>query len=292
MRAAGTSSNPGLTVQAFRQGLQELGYTEGKNIHVEYRYVEGALGRIPNLVDELLQQKVDVLVCTSSSLTRAAKQATKSIPIVMVTGQDPVATGIVDSLARPGGNVTGVTRLSRELSGKRLELLAETIPNLSRVAVLWDASAPGTAIGFEEYEAAARTLKIQLLSLGIPDKNPDLADSFRTANKARANALIAISNTLLLRYTKRIADLAIRQRLPSMHEDHRWIEAGGLMSYSADDAGQYKRAAAYVDKVLKGAKPAELPVEQPTKFELAINLKTAKQIGVTIPPACWSGRIK
>ena len=175
---------------------------EGKNILVEYRYVEGKLDRIPSLVAELVQLKVDVLVCTSSSLIRAAKQATKTIPIVMVTGQDPVATGIVNSLARPGGNITGFTRLTRELSGKRLELLKEVIPGISRVGVLWDADAPGTAIGFKEYEAAARALKIQLQSLEVRDPNPDFEGAFQTAAKGRASALITISNTLLLSLPK------------------------------------------------------------------------------------------
>ena len=284
MSGGGAPSTPGPSVEAFRQGLRDLGYLEGKNILIEFRYVEGKLDRIPSLVAELVQLKVDVLVCTSSSLIRAAKQATKTIPIVMVTGQDPVATGIVDGLARPGGNITGFTRLSRELSGKRLELLKEVIPRISRVAVLWDANAPGTAIGFKEYEAAARALKIQLQSLGVRDPNPDFEGAFQTATKGRTSALITISNTLLLRYPKRIADLAIKNRLPSMYEDSRWVEAGGLVSYSGNDAEQYKRAAVYVDKILKGAKPADLPVEQPTKFELVINLKTAKQIGLTIPP--------
>ena len=284
LAGGGDHSTPGPSVEAFRQGLRDLGYLEGKNILIEFRYVEGKLDRIPSLVAELVQLKVDVLVCTSSSLIRAAKQATKTIPIVMVTGQDPVATGIVNSLARPGGNITGFTRLTRELSGKRLELLKEVIPRISRVGVLWDANAPGTVIGLKEYKAAARALKIPLQSLEVRDPNPDFEGAFQTATKGRTSALITISNTLLLRYPKRIADLAIKDRLPSMHEDSRWVEAGGLVSYSGNDAEQYKRAAVYVDKILKGTKPAELPVERPTKFELVINLKAAKQIGLTIPP--------
>jgi len=277
-----TASGSPNNVVAFRQGLKNLGYVEGKNILVEYRDVEGKLDRIPALVAELVQLKVDVLVAGPITAIRAAKEATKTIPIVIVTLQDPVVTGIVDSLARPGGNITGLTRLTRELSGKRLELLAEVVPGMSRVGVLADANLPGSAIGFKEYEGAARALKIQLQYIAARGPNPDLEAAFQAA-KGRASALITIGNPVLNRYTKRIADLAIRNRLPSMCEASDWAEAGGLMSYSADDAESFRRAAVYVDKILKGTKPADLPVEQPTKFEFVINLKTAKQIGVTIP---------
>jgi ABC-type uncharacterized transport system substrate-binding protein len=269
--------------EAFRQGLRDLGYIEGKNILVEYRYAEGKLDRIPSLVAELVRLKVDVLVTPAFPAIRAAKQATKTIPIVMLINVDPVATGIVDSLARPGGNITGLARLMTELSGKRLELLKEMVPTISRVGVLWDADDPGGAIGFKEYEAAARALKIQLLSLEIRGPNADLEGAFRAAAKGRANALITVRNTLLLRYTKRIADFAIKNRLPSMYEGSDFVEAGGLVSYASSDAENFRRAATYVDKILKGAKPADLPVEQPTNFEFVINLKTAKQIGLTIP---------
>jgi putative ABC transport system substrate-binding protein len=277
-------NTPGPNVDAFRQGLRDLGYTEGKNILVEYRYAEGKLDRIPSLVAELVQLKVDVLVSGNFPAIRAAKQATKAIPIVIVTAQDPVATGLVDSLARPGGNITGLTGLTRELSGKRLELLKEVVPGISRVGVLWDTDAPGTAIGLKEYEAAARALKIPLQSLEVRGPNPNLEGAFQAAAKRHVNALVTIRGVLLTRYPKRIADLTIKNRLPSMYEGSNWVEAGGLMSYSANDADSFRRAAVYVDKILKGAKPAELPVEQPMKFELVINLKTAKQIGLTIPP--------
>ena len=223
------------------------------------------------------------LSLTALPAIRAAKQATKTIPIVMVTTQDPVATGLVDSLARPGGNITGLTRLTRELSGKRLELLKEVVPRISRVGVLWDADVTAPGIAFKEYEAAARALKIQLQSLEVRGPNPDLEGAFQAAAKGRASALITIRNPLLNRYRKQIADLAIKNRLPSMYEGSDYVEAGGLMSYSANDAESFRRAAYYVDKILKGAKPADLPVEQPTKFEFVINLKTAKQIGLTIP---------
>jgi putative ABC transport system substrate-binding protein len=228
-----------------------------------------------------LQLKVDVLVVTALTAIRAAKQATKTIPIVIVTTQDPIATGLVDSLARPGGNITGLTRLTHELNGKRLELLKEVIPEMSRVGILWDASASG--VGFKEYEGAANALKIQVQSLEVRGPNPDLEGAFRAAAKGRANALITVRGTVLNRYPKRIAELAIKNRLPSMSDAVIWVEAGGLMSYAANDADTFRRAAVYVDKILKGTKPADLPVEQPTKFELVINLKTAKQIGLTIP---------
>jgi ABC-type uncharacterized transport system substrate-binding protein len=282
--AGGDPTSAGPPVEAFRQGLREFGYVEEKNILVEYRYAEGRQDRAPSLVSELLQLKVDVLVVIFSGGIRAAKEATKTIPIVMVAAVDPVATGMVDSLARPGGNITGLATLQRDLSGKRLELLTEVVPGISRVGVLWDADAPGSAIAFKEYEAAAAALKVQLQSLELRGPNHDLDGAFQAAAKGRAGALITIRNPVLRRYTNRIAELAIKNRLPSIHEGSESVEAGGLMSYSANDAENYKRAAYYVDRILKGSKPADLPVEQPTKFELVINLKTAQQIGVTIPP--------
>lgn len=280
----GDPSTPGPFMDAFRQGLRVLGYVEGKNILVEYRYVEGKLDRSPSLVAELVQLKVDVLVVTFLPGIRAAKEATKTIPIVMVSFVDPVAAGIVDSLARPGGNITGLATLARDLSGKRLELLKEAVPGISRVGALWDANAPGPAIAFKEYEAAARALKIQLQSLEVRGPTPDLEGAFQAAAKGRASALIIVRNPVLNRYTEPIADLAIKNRLPSMYEGSDFVEAGGLVSYASNDVESFRRAATYVDKILKGAKPADLPVEQPTKFELVINLKTAKQIGLTIPP--------
>ena len=271
-------------VQAFRQGLRDHGYIEGKNILVEYRYAEGRADRVQSLVSELVQLKVDVLVLLTLPSVRAAKEATKTIPIVMVLAVDPVETGLVDTLARPGGNITGIATLQRELSGKRLELLKEVVPAMSRVAVLRDANAPGSAMGVKEYETAGRALKLQLLSLEVRGPEPDLEGAFQAAAKGRANAFVTIRNPLLRRYTKRIAELAIKNRLPSLHEGSESVEAGGLMSYGVNDPDNYRRAAYYVDRILKGAKPADLPVEQPMKFELVINLKTAKQIGLTIPP--------
>jgi putative ABC transport system substrate-binding protein len=280
----GDPVTPGYQVEAFRQGLRDLGYIEGKNILVEYRYAEGKLEHIPRLVDELVQLKVDVLVSGTLPAIRAAKEATKAIPIVMVTAQNPVETGLVDSLARPGGNITGLTRLTRELSGKRLELLQEVIPKILRVGALWDVDAPGGGIAFKEYEAAARAAKIELQSLKVQGPNPDLEGAFQAATKGRANALIPIRSILIGRYPRRIADLAVKNRLASMCEEIPFVEAGGLMSYSANDGESFRRAAIYVDKILKGTKPADIPVEQPMKFEFVINLKTAKQIGLTIPP--------
>jgi putative tryptophan/tyrosine transport system substrate-binding protein len=278
-----TANNPGTPVEAFRRGLRDLGYVEGKNILVEYRYIEGDRDRIPSLVAELLQLNVDILVATSPPTIRAAKQATKTIPIVIVTPQDPVATGAVDSLARPGGNITGLTTLTRELSGKSLELLKEVIPTISRVGVLAVAgpTVPGNAL--KEYEAAGRELKISIQPLLVRSPNPDIEGAFREAAKGRVTAVVAARNNVLSPHTKKIAELAMQNRLPSMLERSDYAEAGGLMSYGANDAEQFRRAAYYVDKILKGAKPAELPVEQPIKFEFIINLKTAKALNLTIP---------
>ena len=277
-------SREGTSIGAFQRGLRDLGYIDGKHIQVEYRYAEGNVDRIPTLVNELVQLKVDVLVVITLIGIRAAKEATKTIPIVMVTTQDPVATGIIDSLGRPGGNITGVTTLTRDLNGKRLELLKETVVGISRVGVLWDMNAgPGPAIAFKEYEASAGGLKIQLQSLAVRGPNPDFDGTFQAAANGHISAMITMNNLVLTRYRKRIADLAIKNRMPSMNELSTYVEAGGLMSYATNNADQYARAAVYVDKVLKGAKPADLPVEQPTKFEFVINLKTAQQIGVTIP---------
>jgi putative ABC transport system substrate-binding protein len=269
---------PGPDFEAFRQGLRDLGYFEGKNILVEYRYL--ATEHTQDIVTELLQLKVDILVLRSQPSIRAAKQATKTIPIIMVTTQDPVATGFVDSLARPGGNITGITTLQRELSGKRLELLKETVPGIARIAVL----SAGQPTDVELYKAPARDLKIQLQWLQVAPKKTDFDALFRAAVKGRANALVTVRGSGLSRYVNLIADLAIKNQLPSMHEGVEYVEAGGLMSYIANEVESFRRAAFYVDRILNGSKPADLPVEQAAKFELVINLKTAKQIGLVIPP--------
>ena len=280
----GDPSNPGPYVEALRQGLRDLGYVEGKNIVIEFRGAEGKLDRIQGIVAELVQLKVDVLILPILPAIRAAQQATKTIPIIMVTNLDPVAAGIADSLARPGGRITGLATFQRDLSGKRLELLSEVVPRISRVGILRDADGAMSAMGFKDYEAAARGLKIQLQSLEVHGSNLDLDGAFQAAAKGGANAVITITDAALLRNSNRIANLATKNRLPSMYEGRTWVEAGGLISYSADDLDAYRRAATYVDKILKGAKPADLPIEQPTKFELVINLKTAQRIGLIIPP--------
>ena len=282
--ASGTTNNPRSNFNVFQQGLRDLGYVDGKNILIEYRNAEGKLDLIPILVDELVQLKIDVLVTTNPIAIRTAKKATKTIPIVMVSSADPVATGIVDNLARPGGNITGLSWLARDLSGKRLELLTEAIPGVRRIGVLWDADSSVMSSGLKEYEAAARATKVQLQSLEVRGPRPDLDSAFHTATKEQVGGLITVRTSVLNLYAKRIADLAVTNRLPSMFEVSSYVEVGGLMSYANSDAESFKRAATYVDKILKGANPAELPIEQPTKFELVINLKTAKQIGLTIPP--------
>jgi putative ABC transport system substrate-binding protein len=281
--ATGSSSNPGPYVEALRQGLRDLGHIDGKNIVIEFRGAEGKRTRIPSLVSELVQLKVDVLVSGNFPAASAAKQTTKTIPIIMVTNEDPVATKLIDNLARPGGNITGIATLQREIGGKRLELLTETVPRILRIGVLQEAGSQTSAIGFKEYETAARALKIQLQSVEVREPNLDFEGAFQTLSKGRVSGLITITNPLVLRYTKRIAALAIKNQLPSMYEGSAWVEDGGLMSFSTDDLDVFRRVATYVDKILKGVKPADLPVEQPTKFEMVVNLKTAKQIGLTIP---------
>ena len=278
----GNASNQGPYVEALRQGLSDLGYVEGKNFQIEFRGAEGKVETVASIVTELIQLKVDILVLPIVSALRAAKQATNKIPIVMVTQADPVATGLIESLARPGGNITGLTSLQRDLSGKRLELLKEAVAKMSRVGILRDVDEL-SAIGFKDYEAAARALKLEVQSLNVRGSNPDLQAAFKEALKARVDALITITNNPLFRDSKKVTDLALKNRLPSMYEGTTWVERGGLMSYSANDLELFRRAATYVDKILKGAKPAELPVEQPTKFEFVINLKTAKALKLTIP---------
>jgi putative ABC transport system substrate-binding protein len=279
----GSAADQGPYVEALREGLRELGQIEGRNFSIEYRGAEGKLDRVPSIVDELVRLKVDVIVAPFPAAIRAAKQATKTIPVVMVTGLDPVANGIVDSLARPGGNITGVATLTQDLNAKRLELLKEVVPRLSRIAVLWTPNDPGPTINFKEYEVATRALKMQLQSLEVRLENPDVDEAFQAAVSARADALITITNAALFLQRKRIADLATKNRLPTMFPGSAWVESGGLMSYSTNDLEAFRRAATYIDKILKGARPADLPVEQLAKFEFAINLKTAKEIGVTIP---------
>ena len=281
--SSGAPGDPSPIFDAFRQGLRDLGYVDGKNIIIVHRYAEGRLDRMPPFVHELVQQKVDVIVAGNNVAIRAAKEATKTIPIVMVSSIDPVAAGYVESFARPGGNITGLANLGRDLSAKRVELLKEVLPKMSRVAILWDADGPGPAVAFKEYEAAARAFKLELHSFEVRGPNPDLAGAFQAAKTARAEALIVVGNPLMGQHAREVFKFTIKNRLPSMTEGTRYVEAGGLMFYGPNQADLYRRAASYVVEILKGAKPADLPVQLPAKFEIFINLKTAQQLGLVIP---------
>jgi ABC-type uncharacterized transport system substrate-binding protein len=275
------SSTLGTGRELFRQSLRELGYVEGKNILYEDRSAEGKLDRFPALADELVRLKVDVLVASSPDEVRVYKNATRTIPIVFIAQSDPVALGLVDSLARPGGNITGVTTFASVLSGKRIELLKETVPKLSRVAVLWNPRGPGE--GWKESQLAAREIGLQLHSMEV--SSADKFDSaFKEAVKAGSKAIAVTQNPLVTSHQKQIVVLVTKNRLPAIYPRADYVASGGLMSYGADLTEHYRRAAVIVDKILKGAKPADIPVEQPTKFEFIINLKAAKQIGLTIPP--------
>ncbi len=270
--------------EAFRQGLRELGYVEGKNIFIEWRSAEGNADRLPSLAAELVRLKVDIIVTNGPYSTRAAKAATVTSPIVMAAVGDPVGDGIVAGLARPGGNITGLSSVAPELSGKRLELLKEIVPKLSRVAVLGSSTSPNTAGSFRELELAAGALKVKLQYLDVLSPK-DIETTFRAASKGRAEAaLYLVAGGVAAGRQTQIAELAVKSRLPVIYANQRTVEAGGLMSYGVINLDLDRRAATYVDKILKGAKPADLPVEQPTKFEFIINLKAAKQIGLTIPP--------
>ena len=275
---------PNPVYEAFRQGLRDLGYVEGQNTVIEYRYAEGKAERLPDLVAELLRLKVDVIVAGGTPAPLAAKQATRTIPIVMTSAGDPVGTGLVASLARPGGNVTGLSLFSADLTGKRLQLLKEILPGLSRVAVLWNAANPIAVLIMRETEAAARTLGVQLQSLEVrgPD---DLENVLPTAMNRGAGALFVVDDPLVFSFRMRIADFAVRNRLPATAIFREFAEAGGLMTFGANLVDLSRRAAMYVDKIPKGTRPADLPVEQPTKLDLIINLKTAKALGLTIPPS-------
>jgi putative tryptophan/tyrosine transport system substrate-binding protein len=269
-------------VEAFRQGLRDLGYIEGKNILTEYRHTEGKPDRLPRFAAELVRLKVDVIVVSGALATSAAKDATREIPIVMAVSGDPVGSGHIASLGRPGGNITGLTNLAPELGGKRLELLKEVIPGLSRVAIVSDPTNPIFKLQLGEIESAAQALKLQLQIMEV--REPDDFDSaFGAAKKSRAGALGTLASAFLSAYRQRLVDAAEKSRLPAMYHNSGFVEVGGLMSYGVNSGDLYRRAAVYVDKILKGAKPADLPVEQPTKFELVINLRTAKQLGLTIP---------
>jgi len=269
--------------EAFRHGLRELGYVEGKNILIEWRSADGKPDRLRTLAAELAGLKVDLIVSGGSTATGAAKEATSSIPIIMSQDNDPVGNGFVISLARPGGNITGLATLRSELSGKRLELLKEILPNLSRLAVFGTSANPGNAQAFREIELTAAAFKVQLQYLDIrrPD---DIETAFREARKGRADAVIVLAGPVFNAPRTRVIELAVKSRLPAIYDRRDFGDVGGLITYGVSVVDLDRRSATYVDKILKGANPAELAVEQPTKFELVINLKAAKQIGLTIPP--------
>jgi putative tryptophan/tyrosine transport system substrate-binding protein len=277
-----SESNLSARVEAFRQRLRELGYVEGKNIFIEYRYADGKLERLPDLADELVRLKVDVIVTPGGSAILAAKKASATIPMVFAAAPDPVGSGLVSSLARPGGNITGLSMMAPDLDGKRLELLKEAFPKSVRVAFLWQAGGMRGNLELTDMEAAAKVLGIKLLSLPVRSLD-DFDSAFARAKREGAQTLITTTGALISTQRRQVLDFAAKNRLPAMYPNSEFVEAGGLMSYGPDYTDLWRRAADYVDKILKGTKPADMPVEQPTKFDFVVNLKTAKQIGLTIP---------
>ena len=269
-------------VRPFQEGLRDLGYVEGRNILIEYRWAEGSYERFPSLINELLAMKVDVIVAAGTPAALAVKRATTSIPLVMVAVGDPVGTGLVASLRRPGGNATGLTSIAPELEGKRLELLREILPKISRIAVLWNPANAYQITSEKEVQAAARVLHISLISLPVSSPE-ELRNAFAVIPREHAEAVIVLADRIFLHNRERIAEFATRNRLPGMNAYRELVEAGGLISFGPSYAAMHRQAATYVDKILKGAKASELPIEQPAKFELVINLKAAKAIGLTIP---------
>ena len=280
MQSASSQSD---RVEAIRQELSHLGYTEGKDVALHYRYAEGDLGRINDLADELLRLKVDVIISQGTQAAQAAKHATTTIPIVMIGITDPVATGLVASLARPGGNITGLSNMNAEYAGRRLELLKDTNPKISRLAVLWNSANPGTVLNFKETQTAAEKLRLQIQSIDIHTVK-DLDGAFDSIMSGTVDALVVLQSPITMVHFGRIVVFAAKNHLPLICDRSDFVEAGGLMSYAPKALEPDRRAAQYVDKILKGAKPGDLPIERPTKFELVINLKTAKQIGLMIPP--------
>jgi putative ABC transport system substrate-binding protein len=270
-------------VGPFRGGLRALGYEEGRNIAIEYRWAEGRYERFPALIAELIASKVDVIVTAGTPASLAVKKATSSVPLVMIAVGEPVATGLVASLAKPGGNITGVTSISPEIEGKRLELLREVVPKISHIAVLWNAVSPVQVIQERETRAAAQVLGMKMLSLGVRNLE-EIEDAFAAIVRERPDALFVLADRLFLHHRKRTMDFAVQHNLPGVHAYRELVEAGGLMSYGPSYADMHRRAATYVDKILRGEKPADLPVERPVKFELVVNLKTSKTLGLEIPP--------
>jgi len=282
--AAPAPGRPSPLLDAFRGGLRDLGYVEGQNVVIEYRWSEGRNERFPDLATDLVRLNVAVIVTQGAPAVQAAKAATSTIPIVMAALGDPVGTGVVASLARPGANITGLSLLDTELDGKRIELLKETVPGLTRLAILWSANDPGMTLAFSRVEAAARTLGLSLQSVAVREAG-DFPGAFQAAGAGRAEALIVTAQPFTIRHRAQILDLAAKHRLPAMYTLRGFVDAGGLMAYGPSLSDLHRRAASYVDKILRGVKPTDLPVEQPTKFELLINLKTAKALGLTIPPS-------
>ena len=270
-------------IEAFRQGLRELGYIDAKNIVIEARYAEENLDRLPTLAAELVRLKVDVIVTAGGQATRAAKQATSTIPIVMTQDPDPVSSGFVASLARPAGNITGLSTLAPELSGKRLELLGEVVPKFSRVAIVGTSTQPGHAQTLKELKLAAKKLKVQIQEVDVL-KIDDIEVAFRAASRGRADGVLTLTSAILRSQRAHLASLAVKTRIAAIYNDLQFVEAGGLIFYGVSSLDLDRRAASFVDKILKGAKPGDLPIEQPAKFDMVVNLKAAKQIGLTIPP--------
>jgi putative ABC transport system substrate-binding protein len=269
-------------VGPFRAGLRDLGYQEGQNMVIEYRWAEGNYERFPALIDELIAQKVEVIVTAGTPATLAVKKATTSLPVVMIAVGDPVGTGIVPSLRLPGGNITGLTSISPELDGKRLELLREVSPSISHIAVLWNRSSPLQVVAEKQTRAAAQLLGMKMLSLGVRTRE-DIDAALSTVVRERPQGLLVLADRLFLHHRQRIMDFALEHRLPGVHAYRELVEAGGLMSFGPDYAGMHRRAAIFVDRILRGAKPGDLPVERPASFELVVNLKTAKLLGLTVP---------
>jgi len=281
--AASSQAAAAARVEAFRDGLRQLGYAEGKNLAIEFRFAEGKLDRVPSLAADLVRSQVDVIVTAGARDTRAAKEATNRIPIVMANDTDPIGSGHVASLARPEANITGLSTLSPELGGKQLELLKEIVSRLFRVAVMETSTEPGNALAHQETELAAKAFGIQLQFLDVRDSE-SIEAAFRTASKGRAEAILMLGSPVFNSNRAQITNLAIKSQLPGIYRNPEFVDAGGLMSYGASTPDLFRRAATYVDKILKGRTPADLPVEQPLKFEFVVNLKAAKQIGLTIPP--------
>ena len=277
------ASGPNPYRDAFLQGLRERGLIEGQNIAIEYRSAEGRFDRLPDLAAELVLLKVDVIVTSTTPAIQAAKQATSTIPIVMAVAGDPVVTGLVASLARPGGNITGLSQLAPELAGKRLELLKETLPKLTRVAVLWNSSSTAMIHTFREAQVAVEALGLKLQSMEVQGDPADFERVFLAITRERPDGLFVTLDPFTSLHRRRIVELAAKNRLPAMYASREFVDAGGLMAYGPSLPDMWRRSATFVDKILKGAKPSDLPIEQPTKFELVINLKTAKALGLTIP---------